>query len=239
MNSALPQGLDLSKIPSMMPPPGIQPNFVNPTTLSEPIIAVSATTSILAVTLLFARLYSTSRITRSAGYEDYTCVAAMTFSLAYMGLVLYTREYARHTWDMPITGYTSSYFSIILSETVIGAIALLFSKLSILLLLFKLFSPNRRFGLFIYIGIIWTSLVSVTTVIVTGVMCTPRRGESFNSLAVAWRCQHEDIWAVIQGALNVNLDFYILYLPVPVIWKLQLGTNRKFGVLGIFMTGLM
>ncbi len=163
----------------------------------------------------------------------------MIFSLAYMGLVLNTKDYARHMWDMPLAGYTSRYFKIILSETIVGALGLLFAKLSILLLLFRLFSPNRRFRYSIYIGIVWASLISFTTVIVATALCSPRRGEAFNNMAVIQRCGHQQTWAVVQGALNVLLDFYILYLPIPVVWKLQLGKNRKIGVLGIFMTGLM
>lgn len=238
MTSALPQGLDLSKVPSMLPPPGVQPNFVNPKTGAEAIIAISATTSILGVILLSGRLYSTLRITRSAGYDDYACVAAMIFSLAYMGLNLHMMDYARHMWDMPIASFTPSVFKIIFYATICGALGLMFAKLSILLLLFRLFSPDRRFRYSIYVGIVWTTLISLTTVIVAGALCAPRKGESFDSLTLVQRCKNEEIWAAVQGALNVALDFYILYLPVPVIWKLQLGRKRKIGVLGIFMTGL-
>ncbi len=49
----------------MAPPPGIEPKFVNPVTLADTVIAVSATTSVLAFVLLSMRLYSTLRITRS------------------------------------------------------------------------------------------------------------------------------------------------------------------------------
>jgi len=130
-------------------------------------------------------------------------------------------------------------FKLILSETIVGALGLLCAKLSILLLLFRLFSPNRRFRYFIYVGIAWATVISLTTVIAAAALCSPRRGEAFNSIMVTQRCPHQEIWAVVQGTLNVLLDFYILYLPIPVIWKLQLGKNRKIGVLGIFMTGLM
>lgn len=239
MDSALPQGLDLSKVPSMIPPPGIQPNLVNPETLADTIIAMSATTSILAIALLSARLYSTLGITRSVGYDDYVCVAGMVFSLAYMGLILNTRDYARHMWDMPLAGYTSRYFKILLSGAIIGALGLLFAKLSILLLLFRLFSPNRRFRYSIYVGIVWATLISLVTVVIATALCSPRKGEAFNNIMVAQRCHHLQSWAVAQGALNVLLDFYILYLPIPVVWKLQLGRNRRVGVLGVFMTGLM
>lgn len=61
----------------------------------------------------------------------------MMFSFAYMGLILNTRGYARHMWNMPITGFTSSYLKIILVEIIVAVLGFLFVKLSILLLFFR------------------------------------------------------------------------------------------------------
>ena len=35
------------------------------------------------------------------------------------------------------------------------------------------------------------------------------------------------------------LDFYIFYLPIPMVLELQMGQKQKIGVMAIFMTGLM
>ena len=188
MESNFPQGLDLSKIPSMLPPPGLQPDFVDPTTLAEPIVAISSTTSALAIILLSARLYSTVRITRSTGYDDCACIAAIIFSLAYMSLIVNTRRYARHTWDMPITEYASSFEKIVFSQIIIGAMSLMFAKLSVLFLLFRLFSPNRLFRFAIYFGIAWATLISLTSIIVSISLCAPHRKETFGSLTLVARC---------------------------------------------------
>lgn len=234
-----PPGISPDMIPSMAPPPGIEPNFLNSVTQATSIVAVSATTSALAFVLLSLRLYSTLGITRSASYDDGASAIAFIFSLSYAGLVIATRDDARHGWDLPISAYTAGYFKIILCETIIAAIGFLFSKLSILLLLFRLFSPTRKFTYFAYIGIAWATIISLTSIVVAGALCAPRDGESFSSMAVAERCTHEEIWAVVQGALNMALDFYILCLPIPMVLSLQMGRKRKIGVMAIFMTGLM
>ena len=70
-------------------------------------------------------------------------------------------------------------------------------------------------------------------------MCAPRRGESFADLTVAERCSHETTWAVVQGASDVVLDFFIIYLPIPMLWKLNMGFQRKIGVMAIFLTGFV
>lgn len=94
----------------MAPPPGIEPKFVNPVSLADTVVAISATTSVLAFVLLSMRLYSTLRITRSASYDDGASIIAFVFSLAYVGLVISTRGNARHGWDLPISAYTAGYF---------------------------------------------------------------------------------------------------------------------------------
>lgn len=239
MASTIPPGLSLDMIPSEPPPLGVQPNFLHPLTLGNEIIAVSVVTSVLAVVFLCTRLYSTLRITRSAWYDDITTVLATVFSLAYVALIIHTRDHSRHGWDLPISAFTSTFFKIILAETLVCALSIFLSKLSILLLLYRLFAVDKKFRYCVYIGILWVSLILIATVVVVLVLCVPRSGEAFSSLQVVERCTHQDIWAVIQGPLNVLLDFYILYIPIPILWKLKLGQRKKIGVIAIFMTGFM
>ena len=238
MDSFLPPGMDPSIIPLASPPQGATSNFNNPKSLEHTIIAVSAISSVITVVQLSTRVYGTSRITRSAGLDDCMTVIAFLFSMAFTGLVLSRREYARHQWDITLTDISISS-KMILPEDILAPLALLLSKLSILLLLFRLFSVDRRTRNMIYIGAFWATVTSLTTVIVLGFQCSPRSGESFGSLVWRSRCQHGQLWAVIQGAMNATLDFYLLYLPIPMVWRLRLSVKRKVGVLSIFMTGLM
>ncbi|KAL8805010.1 MAG: hypothetical protein Q9182_002212 [Xanthomendoza sp. 2 TL-2023] len=239
MASSLPPGISLDMIPAVPPPTGVQPNFIHPVTLGKEIIAVSVVSSVLAVALLCTRLYSTLKITRSAWYDDVTSVFATAFALAYAALIINTRDNSRHGWDLPISAFDSSFFKIILAETVIGAFSILLSKTSILLLLYRLFAPDKRFRYFVYIGLLWATVIFCTSLVLALVFCVPRPGEAFSSPQVVHRAAHQDIWAVVQGTLNVLLDFYILYIPVPIIWKLKMGRKRRFGVIAIFMTGFV
>lgn len=239
MAVSLPPGMDLDMIPSMAPPPGVVPNFINPVTLADPILAVCTATSVLAVILLCMRLYSTTRITRSASYDDAASVIALVLSLCYAGLVISFRDNARHGWDLPLSAFTVSFAKVVFAEQIFADLSLLFAKASILLLLFRLFAPTRWFRYMIYLGIVWATLISLVTIIVAGALCTPRHGESFGDLTVAERCTLETTWAVVQGASDVVLDFFIIYLPIPMLWKLNMGLQRKIGVMAIFLTGFV
>ncbi|KAI4130646.1 MAG: hypothetical protein LQ338_001623 [Usnochroma carphineum] len=239
MSSSVPPGLSLDTIPSAPPPRGVLPDFIHGHTLGTEIIAVSAVSSALALVLLSIRLYSTLSITRSAWYDDAACVCAIVFSLAYVGLFISIRGHAKHGWDLPVTSYSTSYFKTLLAETMICSFAMLCSKISILLLLHRVFTPVKRFRYCVYVGMLWATAVSGLSIIIAGALCAPRSGESFNSLQVIQRCSHQGTWAVVQGSMNVALDFFILYIPIPMVWKLQLGRKKKWGVTAIFMTGFI
>ena len=53
----------------------------------------------------------------------------------------------------------------------------------------------------------------------------------------------QDVCVRIHGLLFKEfatcVDFYLLYLPLPIVWKLQMDRKRKLGVIAIFLTGLM
>ncbi|KAL8716415.1 MAG: hypothetical protein Q9220_000322 [cf. Caloplaca sp. 1 TL-2023] len=238
MASSLNPGLNLAMVPLESPPTSVQSNFVDPPSLADETISVSLATSVIAILFLIIRLYSTSRITRTLWYDDGASVLATLFSLAYIGLFITLRDNARHGWDIPVVAYTTDYFRKFLISTILSAFALLFSKISILLLMHRLFSTLRTFRYCIYFGILWATLISCTSIIVAPALCAPRGDESFSSLGVVKRCTKEKTWALVQGVLNVLLDFYILSLPVPTIWKLQIKMGRKLGIIAIFMTGL-
>lgn len=232
-------GVDWTMVPLMAPPPGVRPNFISPVTLEKEILAIGTVSSALAVTFLCMRLYSTLKITRSAWYDDVATVLATVFSLTSVGLVIHARDCARHGWDLPVSAITAGFNKTTLAAAITSALGIAFSKVSILLLLYRLFHPNKALRYSLFGCLLWAILVSGTSIAVSLALCVARPGESFGSLQVPLRCSHQSIWAVIQGSLNVILDVLILCLPVPIICKLRLGKRKKVGILAIFTTGFM
>lgn len=215
------------------------PNYINPVTMSTTIIAVGATSSALAFFFLCTKLYAALRIFHSVKLDHYTTLVAFLFTLANVSLLLNTRKDARHTWDLSNTEFAVFHVKVIFAGTMVGALGLSFAKLSILFLFYRLFLSCRRLRFAIYIGIAWTILICVNSLVMALVLCAPRSSESSSSPKVIDRCTKFELWSVVRGTLSVLLDFYILYLPVPTVWNLQLGIKKKIGVLSIFMTGLM
>lgn len=237
--SLLPPGTLPTQIPSIPPPSGLESNFYDSITLAVPIIIISVFTSILALVLLAMRLYSTFKITRTASYDDGTIVLALLLSLTYVGLIISIRGKARHGWDQPISAFTARFFRVLAVEIIIGALALLLSKASILLLLLRYSSSSRTLRYLVYFGLLWATITSIIVMVAGGIFCAPRHDESNAGLTLITRCAREDTWILVQGVLNMALNFFILLLPAPIIYKMEMGQKKKIGVVTIFMTGLM
>ena len=68
---------------------------------------------------------------------------------------------------------------------------------------------------------------------VAGVICT--KGDSVGG----FYCDHIDFLSVVQGALNVASDIYVLVIPIVVVLGLSLVPRKKMAVLAVFLTGML
>lgn len=120
---------------------------------------------------------------------------------------------------------------------ILAGIALGCSRLSVLLLYHRIFE-TRIFWLSVYfmsaINISWI----VSFVFVFIFRCTPitqvwmaQQGERKHCIGI----QSNYAYAVS----SVILDFMVLSLPWPMIWKLRMQTRQKIAVMAIFMLGAM
>ena len=232
-------GLDLSSIPYDSPPPGQVSNFINPETLTGTAVAISTVTLTLALTLLLVRLYSTIIVNRSVGSDDFTMVVAYIFSTASTAFMLSSSALARHSWDFALAMYTPRLAKLRFAQHLTIAMALFFSKISILILYHRIFSLHRIFRYANYLGMAWIASIAIASIILNAVYCTPRPRQSFDSEPVAVRCNSLERPIVIRSAFIVALDFYIFLLPLPLLLKLQLTTRRKVELAIVFMTGSM
>lgn len=91
----------------------------------------------------------------------------------------------------------------------------------------------------IYFGMATCFVWYMATATAMTVLCVPRHGETWFQAVLSSRCHSAIVMTYVQGIFNIVSDFYILLLPMPVVWKLQLTLQKKIGVSVIFMTGLL
>lgn len=114
-------------------------------------------------------------------------------------------------------------------------------KLSILLQFQRIFVPNRRSNmpLFVVIQLImWTTFVFYFFETIFAIaMCNPRE-KIWNLLMTTGHCLNLSAIYMASGIFNVISDFSIFILPMVPIWKLQLPLKKKILAFATFATGL-
>lgn len=110
-----------------------------------------------------------------------------------------------------------------------------FAKAAILTLYLRIFTVKHVMRGLIYGGLIVLFLVYATFIPLTVVLCTPRKGGAWN-LVLLQKCKPTSIALVVQGVFCLLSDIYILVLPLPVIWNLNLKPKKKIGLMVVFMS---
>ena len=110
------------------------------------------------------------------------------------------------------------------------------AKVSILLLYLRIFSISTPLRISIHIGILIMALFCAASVGI-GI------GSVVKCVGIAAKTLHycHNVTGPIQlfnSAFNVVTDIWILILPMPLIWNLQLPHRRKIGFAAVFSAGL-
>ncbi|EHK96393.1 hypothetical protein M7I_7892 [Glarea lozoyensis 74030] len=69
-----------------------------------------------------------------------------------------------------------------------------------------------------------------------GVYCVPKIGHAWDMSLMA-SCGKLAIVAPLQGAVGLATDLFILILPAPILWGLNLPPRKKLGVTLVFLAG--
>ena len=93
----------------------------------------------------------------------------------------------------------------------------------------------------VYSGMVVSVIAFVALTMATVIACTPRDGQSWTSFTYVSHfgmCSVQiTSCGVATGVIVVLLDFYLLYLPCPILWNLNMQRAKKIRIIAIFMTG--
>ena len=183
----------------------------------------------------------------------------MSLDEAYNAIAIHEGE-GKHMWDIPPTSLTPDFFRV--SQLVSESVALLltrdcsqktlflelfylpticFVKISLFLLYFRLFSPNRLTKYLIYAGIAITGLYYLSRMTVGAVLCSPSpgSGEHWQIAITSDKCINFYSRSYDIPAMNILTDLYLIGIPVRTVWGLHLPVRKKIGVVAVFATGLL
>lgn len=89
----------------------------------------------------------------------------------------------------------------------------------------------------IYAGIFFV-LAAYTALLITNILdCIPV--ERHYNRAVPGHCLPSGTTAYSSGAINVFSDIYVVFLPLPAVWRLNLKLSKRLKLMTVFALGTM
>ncbi|KAI1135576.1 hypothetical protein F5Y05DRAFT_421263 [Hypoxylon sp. FL0543] len=221
-----PNSLDTT--PSIPPPPGRTPNFINPESRSFQLYILIAFLSALVVVTVSLRLYTRLRITHSFGADDLLWIPG--------GGIL-----GIHLWDAPVSHFIE-YQKGSLADSVLIRITNTTIKVGFFVFYLRLFGTVTYVRYLVWVGMAVVTIFCVIFVVLDIVACAPFPSEHGNWVAPSLldRCNRIAVPLITAAAyISVITDFYILLMPLHQVSKLRVSTGRKMGIGFIFLTGFL
>lgn len=124
--------------------------------------------------------------------------------------------------------------------TTLAPISLMFSRISICLLLLRLFSVNRGYKIFIWCFIVIIVTTNIATAAIVLPECTPL-AKLWDPLlpGTCWAKGTSVIVGRLNGGISVACDAICSLLPAYFLYSIQLSTKTKIGVCVIMGLGLL
>jgi hypothetical protein len=113
-----------------------------------------------------------------------------------------------------------------------------FAKAAILTLYLRLFSPIPWLRTLVFLGLGFLFPIYWASIPVFAIYCTPHNGGHWDSSLMA-KCEEASLFQVILGVVGVGSDLFLLALPLPAIFTLQLSLFQKLGVAFVFLHGIL
>ncbi|KAJ5218110.1 uncharacterized protein N7498_000209 [Penicillium cinerascens] len=112
------------------------------------------------------------------------------------------------------------------------------TKLSILLLYLRVFAPNRKSWLYMFIQLLlwFNAAFYLADTLIEIFECVPR--ERIWNPDSPGKCVNIQTMILATAVINTVSDISLLILPIFCVWRLHMRTAQKFGISAVFAAGL-
>lgn len=167
-------------------------------------------------------------IHKEVGFDDALTFVALALQTAHVALVMNMgiNGNFRHQWDISV----ANYMGILKLQSRVGyvqIVALMVSKLAMLALFYRIFSPRAMYK--------WLIIVTGVVIFVAYMVLE----FLFVFLPSATHLTELQNTNNALGVIGVAADVVIAILPISAIFSLNLPMHKKIGVAAVFGTGLM
>ncbi|KAL0933783.1 uncharacterized protein CTRU02_210582 [Colletotrichum truncatum] len=227
---------EIELISAAPPPPGVIPNFENPTdSLVPQVLIVAIVLNFLAIVFCAIRLYTVRVVIHRHQLDDDFIFVALIFATAYSAIQVYeTRKGAgHHIWD--VSKADAIFFhKLSMIDLAAYSLSILFTKASIIVFYLR-FPLKKVVRVVVYFVMFATVAYSAAGALAWVYLCTP--------MAKIWEpelpgtCVDRAMWWLMLAVSNVATDLAILLLPIWILSPLSLRLVKKIEMTVFLMAG--
>ncbi|CAG8954804.1 hypothetical protein HYFRA_00004729 [Hymenoscyphus fraxineus] len=228
-------------------PPGVSSDISHRKWHGRQAIVAAGTVMPIMIILSFVRIYAKCWRNRKWTTDDSiflsSLVAALILTSNQIAQVISGGIIGFHAWEIRVKEVTKTVMILSLVVSILTGPLIWIIKLTLFCLIYNTFHPLKYVRRLVYIGIVVSGLYYTGAAIIQGVYCGPKGGTDRKAMMVGFgreSCIFGEMKAltISMGAVNVFFDFYILILPLPAIYRLQMERRKKIGVFFMFLTGI-
>ncbi|OTB09307.1 hypothetical protein M426DRAFT_315880 [Hypoxylon sp. CI-4A] len=231
--------MDPNKTPALRPPPGVEPNLINPATLLPLRIAVSATCLALSIAFVAIRIYMRALI-KKFDMEDGVHIFSLLSFAAYVGVSIDCGIHGdgKHQWNVTLNDFSKDLQLQNIAE-ILYCLTMFTAKYVVLRQIQWIFCDRDRKG-FTYKAaqlLIWLSLANgVSAGLLFIFSCTPR--EKIWHPYIKGHCVNTGDATIGFTCINTVADFLILMIPLAAVFRLQMPLAKKIRAAAGFSVGI-
>ena len=229
--------LDLT-LPVRPSPPGVDPS--NVPSRKSLVLAVSITFPVLSASFVILRVYARFVVSRAFGLDDALVLFTMAAAIAFSSIVIACTSYGLglHLWHVAI-GTFVNYVRLSTVNIIMIAVLPYLIKISIMIMYLRIFGHNRTFRRIAYGSIAFMVAAAIAFFLPMAMQCIPLSSTWDFGPGGRRRCINGPLLGFITVVANAITDLYVMCLPLPMLWRLQMPLQRKIGVIATFASGGM
>ncbi|PVH79659.1 hypothetical protein DL98DRAFT_217085 [Cadophora sp. DSE1049] len=168
--------IDYSHVPAYDPPQGVTANFIDPPTIACSVLEVSLPLSVVSTAFVVVRIYTRWRIVNSLELDDLLLEIGLILSWVFcaLGIIEVQYGYCVDIWNLYTTD-AIKFLKLDLASQTVYHLALLATKLSILLTLLRLSTnsiPCPALQIYVFCLMAFTAIYSLTSILIAIFGCS-------------------------------------------------------------------
>ncbi|KAI0169853.1 hypothetical protein GGR52DRAFT_551825 [Hypoxylon sp. FL1284] len=232
--------MDPNNTPGLDPPPGVEPNFVNPYTLQPRRIAVASVCLALGTISVVGRILMRAFMKRM-DLDDYVLILSSASFITLTVTLVVAGQYGdgKHQWNVTQAALERVLLLQNISDLVF-CVAVFTIKYVVLHQIETIFFSHHQRTLTSRVirAFIWTNFLLYAALFLAFILaCVPR--EKLWKPYIEGHCINIPWAMVTSGFINLLSDIIIILAPIGKVWRLQMKLENRIRVAAVFAIGIL